>query len=41
MAIEGGQLSISIGNLTSGIYYVQVISANGKAHGKMKFIKMN
>jgi len=41
MAIEGDQLSVSIGNLAAGIYYVQAISANGKAQGKMKFIKMN
>ena len=41
MAIEGDQLSVSAGNLAAGIYYVQAISANGKVHGKMKFIKMN
>jgi hypothetical protein len=41
MAIEGDQLSISVGNLAAGIYYVQAISADGKSHGKMKFIKIN
>ena len=41
MASEGDQLTVSAGNLAAGIYYVQAISANGKAHGKMKFIKMN
>ncbi|TMI94313.1 MAG: T9SS type A sorting domain-containing protein [Bacteroidetes bacterium] len=41
MAVEGDQLSISLGNLSSGIYYVQAISADGRAYGKMKFIKMN
>jgi hypothetical protein len=41
MAIKGDQISISVGNLSSGIYYVQVISADGRSNGKMKFIKMN
>ena len=41
MAIEGDQLSISVANLASGIYYVQAISSDGRSHGKMKFIKMN
>jgi hypothetical protein len=41
MAIQGDQLTISVDNLASGIYYVQAISSDGRAYGKMKFIKMN
>ena len=40
-AAHDAQLIINVGNLASGIYYVQALASNGKQLYRMKFIKAN
>ena len=41
LATVGDQLSINVGNLAAGIFYVHAVSKNKKSDYKLKFIKVN